>query len=63
MLNRALERAQRRAPHDAAVIIISDFDGADDATRKMVGAMTRHNDVIARLSMIRCKATCLLPPA
>ena len=49
MLDRALERVQRRAPHDAAVIIISDFDGADDATRKMVGAMTRHNDVIAAL--------------
>ena len=35
MLNRALEQAQRRALHDAAVIIISDFDGADDATRRV----------------------------
>src|SRR5262249_6826541 len=49
MLNTALERAQRRALHDAAVIIISDFDGADDTTRKMVGAMTRHNNVVALL--------------
>ncbi|XIA65270.1 DUF58 domain-containing protein [Bradyrhizobium sp. TZ2] len=49
MLNTALEHAQRRALHDAVVIVISDFDGADDATRKMVGAMARHNDVVALL--------------
>jgi uncharacterized protein (DUF58 family) len=49
MLNTALESAQRRSPHDVAVIIISDFDGADDATRSMVGAMARHNDVVALL--------------
>ena len=47
MLNNALQRAQRRALHDAAVIIISDFDGADDETRKMIGAIARHNDVVA----------------
>jgi uncharacterized protein (DUF58 family) len=49
MLNTAMEHAERRALHDAAVIIISDFDGADDATRKMIGAMNRHNDVVAVL--------------
>jgi uncharacterized protein (DUF58 family) len=49
MLNTALDHARRRAPHDAAVIIISDFDGADDETRKLVGAMARHNDVVAVL--------------
>ncbi|MCK1740484.1 DUF58 domain-containing protein [Bradyrhizobium sp. 139] len=49
MLNRALEHAQRRALHDALVIVISDFDGADDATRKMIGAMAQHNDVVALL--------------
>ena len=49
MLNTGLEHAQRRALHDATVILISDFDGADDATRKMIGAMTRHNDVVALL--------------
>src|SRR3954464_4426351 len=32
MLNKALHRAQRLALHDAAVIIASDFDGADDET-------------------------------
>jgi uncharacterized protein (DUF58 family) len=49
MFNRALDHARRRALHDAAVIIISDFDGADAATRSMVGAMTQHNDVVALL--------------
>jgi hypothetical protein len=49
MLNKALQQAERRALHDAAVIIISDFDGADDETRKMVGSMARHNDVVALL--------------
>jgi uncharacterized protein (DUF58 family) len=49
MLNRALEQARRRALHDAAVIVISDFDGADDASRRMVGAMAQHNDVVALL--------------
>jgi uncharacterized protein (DUF58 family) len=49
MLNTAIEHAQRRALHDAIVIIISDFDGADAETRRMVGALSRHNDVIACL--------------
>ena len=49
MLNKALQQARRRALHDAVVIIISDFDGADDETRGMVGAMARHNDVVALL--------------
>jgi uncharacterized protein (DUF58 family) len=49
MLNSALQQAQRRALHDAAIIIISDFDGANDDTRNMIGAMTRHNDVVALL--------------
>jgi uncharacterized protein (DUF58 family) len=49
MLNRALRRAERLALHDALVIIISDFDGADAATRRAVGAMARHNDVVCVL--------------
>ncbi|KRR00783.1 DUF58 domain-containing protein [Bradyrhizobium valentinum] len=49
MLNKALQQALRRALHDAAVIIISDFDGADEETRKMIGAMARHNDIVALL--------------
>jgi uncharacterized protein (DUF58 family) len=49
MLNRALDRSRRIALHDAAVIIISDFDGADESTRRMVGALAQHNDVVALL--------------
>jgi uncharacterized protein (DUF58 family) len=49
MLNRALDRAQRLALHDAIVVVISDFDGADAATRRAVGALAAHNDVVAVL--------------
>lgn len=49
MLNRALDHAGRLALHDATVIVISDFDGADEASRRMVGAMARHVDVVAML--------------
>lgn len=46
-LNRALRRARRFATHDYLVVIISDFDGADLTTRKLVTELRRHNDVIA----------------
>jgi uncharacterized protein (DUF58 family) len=49
MLNRALDRARRRALHDATVVIVSDFDGADEETRRMVGGMAAHNSVVALL--------------
>jgi len=49
MLNRVLGQTRRLALHDALVIIISDFDGADQQTRRMVGALAQHNDVIALL--------------
>ncbi|TWA92321.1 DUF58 domain-containing protein [Bradyrhizobium stylosanthis] len=49
MLNRSIEQVRRRALHDAVVIVISDFDGADDQTRSMMGEMARHNDVVALL--------------
>ncbi len=49
MLNRALERVQRLALHDATVIVISDFDGADSATHDIIADLARHNSVIALL--------------
>jgi uncharacterized protein (DUF58 family) len=49
ILNQALQRAQRLAPHDSTVVIISDFDGADDVSRAAVATLARHNDVIAVL--------------
>ena len=49
MLNRALDRIWRVAPHDATVVIFSDFDGADETTRHAIAALAAHNTVIAVL--------------
>ena len=49
MLNQALDRIRRLAAHDATVIILSDFDGADETTRRSVAAIAAHNTVIAVL--------------
>ncbi len=46
-LNRALEHAQRLVTHDYLVAIISDFNGADATTQKLVTELRRHNDVLA----------------
>jgi hypothetical protein len=35
------------------VIIISDFDGADQQTRRLVAALAQHNDVIVLLPFPR----------
>ena len=47
MLNRALEGVARVVKHDYLVAVISDFDGADDETTRMVTGLARHNDVLA----------------
>jgi uncharacterized protein (DUF58 family) len=44
---RALEQARRIAAHDTTVIVLSDFDGADAATRQAIASMAPHNDVVA----------------
>jgi uncharacterized protein (DUF58 family) len=49
MLARALESASRIASHDTLLVLISDFDGADDGVRKSVARMARHNDVVLAL--------------
>jgi uncharacterized protein (DUF58 family) len=46
-LNETLDAVQARALHDHAVLIISDFDGADDRTRQSLIELAQHNDVIA----------------
>lgn len=46
-LNAVLEEACRLAKHDALVIIISDFNGANAATRRPLNRLARHNDIIA----------------
>jgi hypothetical protein len=40
---------RRLAPHDATVVILSDFDGADETTRRHVAALSAHNSVVAGL--------------
>jgi len=49
MLNRALDRAARLAKHDFLVCVVSDFDGADDETNRLLVRLAAHNDVIAVL--------------
>ena len=47
MLNRALDGARKLAKHDYLVVVISDFDGLDGETRRLMALLARHNDVIA----------------
>ena len=49
MINRVLEQAVRTAKHDYLVAIISDFDGANEDTRRYLLRMSQHNDVIGVL--------------
>jgi uncharacterized protein (DUF58 family) len=47
MLNRALQAAERLCPHDFVVAIVSDFDGVDDESERLVTRLAHHNDVVA----------------
>jgi uncharacterized protein (DUF58 family) len=47
MLNRVLEDVSRVAGHDYLVVIISDFDGAEAETTRIVTKLAQHNDVLA----------------
>jgi hypothetical protein len=49
MLNHALEKAQRLAPHDVLVVIISDFFGVDDHSEGLIARLAAHNDVLGLL--------------
>ena len=49
MLNRALEKALRLAPHDVLVVIVSDFFGVDAHTEQLVTRIAVHNDVLGVL--------------
>ena len=61
MLNRVLEQAARIAGHDYVIGIISDFDGADDDTRRHLLKMEQHNDLIGVL--IHDPSATELPPS
>ena len=47
MLNHVLRGVARYVSHDYLIVIVSDFDGADDETTRLVTRMAQHNDVIA----------------
>ncbi len=47
MLNEVLRGVARNVSHDYLIAIVSDFDGADDETTRLVTRMAHHNDVIA----------------
>lgn len=49
MLNRALEKAHRLAPHDALVVIISDFFGGDQKSESLTARIAEHNDILGIL--------------
>ncbi len=47
MLNEVLRGVARNVSHDYLIAIVSDFDGADEETTRLVTAMAQHNDVLA----------------
>jgi uncharacterized protein (DUF58 family) len=49
MLNHALEKALRLAPHDVLVVVVSDFFGVDARTEQLVTRIAAHNDVLGVL--------------
>ena len=49
MLNEALRKAIRLAPHDVLVVVISDFFGADAQSGQLAARLAAHNDVLGLL--------------
>lgn len=45
-INDALVRAVQIAKHDHLVVLISDWDGADDETKRLATQLAAHNDVL-----------------
>lgn len=48
-LNKVLKSVARIADHDHLVLVLSDFDGIDDATEKHLTGIAAHNDLILGL--------------
>ncbi len=48
-LNTALRRASRLAKHDHLLILITDYEGDDEETRRIATKLASHNDVLAAL--------------
>jgi uncharacterized protein (DUF58 family) len=48
-LNRVLREAERLSGHDYLVVLVSDLNGWDSHTVRLVKRMARHNDVLVAL--------------
>ena len=48
-LNEVLERTCRLAKHDCLVCLISDMDGADNDSKRLMSRLAAHNDVLVAL--------------
>ena len=48
-LNDALRRAAHVARHDHLVVLVTDYDGDDETTRRLATRLAAHNDVLAVL--------------
>lgn len=57
-LNTVLEQVRRRSYHDHVVVVVSDFDGADAQTRRLLLLLREHNDVVA-IPVIDQSRTCV----
>lgn len=49
-LNEALRRAVTMATHDFLVVLVTDYGGFDEETRRLVSSISAHNDVLAVLT-------------
>ena len=49
-LNEVLRDVDRLSPHNTLIVLISDFDGADDLTKDRLLHLAQHNDVVAVLA-------------
>lgn len=49
LLNRALRQAAGIVTHDWLLVVVSDFDGADDETLRILSGIARRNDVVMAL--------------
>lgn len=49
MLNEALRRAVHLAKHDYLVVLVTDYDGDDDTTKRLTTTLAAKNDVLAAL--------------
>jgi uncharacterized protein (DUF58 family) len=49
-LNQVIQATARLCHHDALIMIVSDFEGADESTRELLMNLSRSNDVICFLT-------------